>query len=236
MSSPDHVNIAAYALGRLESDERARFEEHLATCEACRDEVVGLSATAEALGRAAPPIELPPALQARTFMAIERAAVESAPTRSPRTWFRWPRVLAVAAAAAAVAGGVFVGTRLGDDGLPEPELQAVLTAPTGEPARATARVTKTGIGRVIEFRTDDLMILPKGDYYELWFVGPGDTLRQPNRISAGTFHPDDQGRSQVTFAAAVDPKKYPVLSVTAEPGDGNPRRTGPEVLRSQRDT
>jgi len=35
----------------------------------------------------------------------------------------------------------------------------------------------------------------------------------------------------VTFAAAVDPVKYPVLSVTAEPGDGDPRPTGPEVLR-----
>jgi len=32
----------------------------------------------------------------------------------------------------------------------------------------------------------------------------------------------------------VDPAKYPVLSVTAEPGDGDPRRTGPEVLRSER--
>jgi len=33
-------------------------------------------------------------------------------------------------------------------------------------------------------------------------------------------------------AAAVDPAKYRVLSVTAEPGDGDPRPTGPEVLRS----
>ncbi len=93
-------------------------------------------------------------------------------------------------------------------------------------------VRKTGIGRVIRFESDDLPILPKGEYYELWFVGPGDTRSEPNRISAGTFHPDAQGRSHVRFAAAVDPALYPVLSVTAEPGDGNPERTGPEVLRS----
>ncbi len=86
---------------------------------------------------------------------------------------------------------------------------------------------------MIEFRTNELPILPKGEFYELWFVGPGDTLAEPNRISAGTFHPDEEGRSHVTFAAAVDPAKYPVLSVTAEPGDGDPRRTGSEVLRSQ---
>ncbi len=54
-------------------------------------------------------------------------------------------------------------------------------------------MTETGIGRVIEFRSDDLAILPKGEYYELWFVGPGDSRRKSNRISAGTFHPDPRG-------------------------------------------
>ena len=49
---------------------------------------------------------------------------------------------------------------------------------------------------------------------------------------ASTFHPDRQGRSGARFTAAVDPARFPVLSVTAEPGDGDPRPTGPEVLRS----
>jgi Anti-sigma-K factor rskA len=98
---------------------------------------------------------------------------------------------------------------------------------------ANVEVRKTGIGRVIRFESDELPILPKGEYYELWFVGRGDTPTTPNRISAGTFHPDEDGRSHVTFTAAVDPAKYPVLSVTAEPGDGDPEPTGPEVLRSR---
>jgi hypothetical protein len=97
---------------------------------------------------------------------------------------------------------------------------------------ATARVTKTGIGRVIVLRTDELPILPKGELYEVWFVGPGDSPSQPNRISAGTFHPDAEGRTDVRLAAAVDPARYPVLSVTREPGDGDPR-PGVEVLRSR---
>jgi hypothetical protein len=58
-------------------------------------------------------------------------------------------------------------------------------------------------------------------------------LRRRNRISAGTFHPDEQGRSDVELTAAADPALYPVLSVTPEPADGNPKRTGPEVLRSR---
>ncbi|MGH9270747.1 MAG: anti-sigma factor, partial [Ilumatobacteraceae bacterium] len=70
-----------------------------------------------------------------------------------------------------------------------------------------------------------------GDLYEVWFVGPGDAPDTPNRISAGTFHPDPDGRSQVTFAAAVDPALFPIVEITAEPGNGNPLPTGPVVLR-----
>ena len=134
---------------------------------------------------------------------------------------------ALAAAAAILLLALQLGGPAG-----ELELRTVLGSPNG--AEATVEVRKTGIGRVIQLRTDELPILPKGDYYELWFVGPGDTPARPNRISAGTFHPDENGRSEVTFAAAVDPALFPVLSVTAEPGDGDPRPTGPEVLRSRR--
>jgi anti-sigma-K factor RskA len=128
----------------------------------------------------------------------------------------------VLVAAAIVAGSLRGGA--------EPELEATLTSPTGQTASAT--VEKTGIGRVIEFRTDALPILPEGEYYELWFVGPGDSPVAPNRISAGTFHPDEEGRASVRFAAAVDPAKYPGLAVSAEPGDGDPGPTAPDVMRT----
>ena len=62
-------------------------------------------------------------------------------------------------------------------------------------------------------------------------MGPGDGPGQRNRISAGTFHPDEQGRTDVDLTAAVDPTKYPELSITAEPGDGDPA-PGREVVRA----
>ena len=135
--------------------------------------------------------------------------------------------------ALALAAAVFAGTRLDGGGdLPgTPELEATLTSPSGATS-AAASVRKTGIGRVIDLRTDELPILPEGQYYELWFVGPGDRPGEPNRISAGTFHPDPEGRSNVRFAAAVDPEKYPGLAVTREPGDGDPA-PGQDVLRSR---
>ncbi len=112
------------------------------------------------------------------------------------------------------------------------EFEAALRSPAGDAAADVVGI-KTGIGRIVRLRSESLRILPTGDYYEIWFVGPEDTPAQLNRISAGTFHPDEQGRSEVELTAAVDPAKYNELSVTAEPGDGNPSPNGPEVLRTR---
>ena len=156
-------------------------------------------------------------------------------TRRRRVRRPWLRRVAVAGAAAmALAAAVLAGTQLADDGPPGTvEVEATLTAPGGGDRQATAVVRETGIGRVVSFNSASLPILPKGDYYALWFVGPGDSEQSPNRISAGTFHPDPDGGSRVRFAAAVDPAKYPVLAVTVEKGDGDPAPTLPDVLRSR---
>ena len=51
---PDvHALAGAYALDALPADEQQRFERHLASCEACAEEVRGLAETAALLGEAA---------------------------------------------------------------------------------------------------------------------------------------------------------------------------------------
>ena len=90
-----------------------------------------------------------------------------------------------------------------------------------------------GIGRIVNLSSSDLPILPKGEFYEVWFVGVGDTPGSQNRISAGTFHPDPEGKTKVALTAAVDPSLYPTLVITAEPGDGNPGPSDTEILRGQ---
>lgn len=163
-------------------------------------------------------------------------AADQVSTVGPRLASRLLRIAvaaAVAAAAFALGGVVLDRGGAGDDLLAGGvvEFETTLTA-SDSPARATVTGIRTGIGRVVQLRTDDLPILPTGELYELWFVGPGDTRSDPNRISAGTFHPDEQGRSHVDLTAAANPAVYPELVITAEPGDGNPAATGPEVLRA----
>jgi anti-sigma-K factor RskA len=232
-----HEDVAGYLLGSLTLQERPAFERHLAGCAWCRRQIDELSTPAALFRQAAPDYDMPVALEVMTLAAVERGDSENGARPSPpaRRLLRPRRLSFVAVAAAAVVIGVFLVAPQFDRTVRggQIELEAVLVPPAGGPERATVAVEKTGIGREVSFRSDDLPILPQGEYYELWFVGPGDTRRRPNRISAGTFHPDEQGRSLVELTAAVDPALYPILSVTAEPADGNPEPTGPEVLRSQ---
>jgi len=177
------------------------------------------------------PATAPPAeLRERTIRAIAAAPTGRSRPNLPRRP-RWRRSLGGVAAVAAVAVALVVA--FGGKERPEPELRATLHAPGQPQISARADVVKTGIGREIDFRSDQLPILPQGEYYELWFVAPGDSPANPKRISAGTFHPDPQGRSRARFTAAADPTRYPELSVTAEPGDGDPRPSADEVLRSR---
>ncbi|MGH8906720.1 MAG: anti-sigma factor domain-containing protein [Egibacteraceae bacterium] len=172
----------------------------------------------------------PAADRVAAIWTYAQAAPAPAVGRLPVRWrSRWLLAAAAAVCVALVVGfaaanlvverGVleFAGTLMSAD---DPSVQAMAT------------VRMTGIGRVITIESDDLRILPTGEYYEVWFVGPGDTPASPNRVSAGTFHPDQDGHSAVRLTAAVDPALLPLLSVTAEPADGNPERTGPEVLRA----
>lgn len=142
--------------------------------------------------------------------------------------------MAALAAAAVLVTGAVVATRALDSGPAGTlELTAQLRSSAGPARAATATVRATAAGRTIALRSDSLPILPAGEYYELWFVGPGDSPRSPNRISAGTFHPDARGHTDVTLHAAVDPALLRRLSVTAERADGDPA-AGREVLSLRR--
>jgi anti-sigma-K factor RskA len=119
---PDlHTLTGAYAVDALPEDERDRFEDHLAVCDACEQEVRELQATAARLGSisvAAPP----PSLRGRVLAEIDGVRQERpAPVVVPdelaarRTAPRWVAATLGAAAAMlllAVGGLAVVVTSL----------------------------------------------------------------------------------------------------------------------------
>lgn len=178
------------------------------------------------------PVREPPpsAVAALRAAAVAPSAAAAAPLRPRR------RRLAATAMTVAAAIAGFGGAQVVDQLRAGPEAGVVefairLRSDDGSRS-AGIEGTRVGTGRIVHLTSDELPILPMGEFYEVWFVGPGDTPAAPNRISAGTFHPDAQGRTDVELTAAVDPQILPSVEITAEPGDGDPRPSGRAALRA----
>jgi anti-sigma-K factor RskA len=226
---PDHVaphpDLAGYVLGALDPGETAAFEQHLAGCDACRAEVEELQGLPALMEQAAPPVEVPPGLRERTFAAVERAAAGSR-RRGPLL-----RLAAVAAALViALVGGVVVSQFGGGRG---EVIELALAASPGQPGRATAELRQVEDGVEVDMEVSGLAPNQADSVYECWFVGPGDSLEQPNRVSAGTFRVGADGRASLRLHSAADLRRFPVMGVTLEKDRGNPTRSGEKILVSQ---
>src|ERR1700752_1180456 len=111
MAADPHANVAPYALDALDADEEREFEEHLASCERCREELASLREATAALAYGAEGPTPPPELKQRILAEAkaERPNVVSFPQR--RSWTA-PLAAAAAIAAAVVIGvGVYAATR-----------------------------------------------------------------------------------------------------------------------------
>lgn len=142
----------------------------------------------------------------------------------PTAATRW---LVAAAAALLVAAAVGVGAVLASR---DTATTVQLVAADAGSGRGEARVRQVGTGREVTMEVSGLAPNPPGTYYECWFVGAGDSLQTPNRVSAGTFTVGADGTASVVMVSAADPARFPNMGVTLEPDDGNPARTGPKVL------
>ncbi len=247
-----HTLAGAYALDAVSDQDRARFEQHLARCEACGAEIRGLrEATARlgasaavrpraelkatALSAAARTRQLPPvtgdAPAARPGWPARPAAGRWS-RRRPRRWL--PRlVMAVAAGflAVAVAMGVLAVAaqhRLDQDRARGHAIAAVLNAP--DVTMLTARVTSGGTATVLEsrhmralvFTAAHLPVLPAAKDYELWLIGPGG-VRPAGMLPHARA--GMIGPMVVSGLAAGDR-----MGLTVEPADGSARQPAAPIM------
>lgn len=247
---PDaHTGVGAYLLGGLPRDERERVERHAAGCDACRTAIAQLRPVADLLERSAPATPPPGDLEARTLEAVRReaelagvgGAARRPASRGRRTLVRrlglaGAAVLALAAAFAAGSLNVLGGHESGPAGLAHnhdhggrngDKLAIQLASSGGGYPRGHSEMRATKQGGTVAFHSDHLRALPKGEYYELWLIGPGG-----KRISGGRFVPDAKGTSYVDLPVSVDPSAYGVVAITREPDDANRAPTLPDVVRS----
>jgi len=202
-----HELAAGYALGALDDDDRRAFDEHLASCESCREELVSLEDAAAALAFAEEGPEPPTALRERLLAAVHEEAEKVVPI-TRRRW-RVPSAAALAAAAC-LALGLGLWATLGPGGSRAREPQKL--ALSG--AAGTLEVSRTGHATLTVNR---LGSPPAGKTYEAWVI------RNGNPEPAGLFA---RGGRKVSFELRKTVPKGSTVAVTLERAGGVPKPTG----------
>ncbi len=201
----DHELSAAYVLGALAADERARFEQHLDGCERCQSDVVqfapipGLLRQVAASELAGAPIDVADGVV---------DGVRRQRSRSLRR--RERRLVAVAAVSLLVAVGAVLVAVLGDDGGPPtfggPPIELAIDDSSGVTGRVV--INERSWGTRVEI---DLFDVPARDRYLLWAVGRDGTWD----VSA-SWGLSDEGTCRVVGASRLYPAEIDRFVVTSE--------------------
>jgi anti-sigma factor RsiW len=154
-------SAAAYALGALEEHEVKPFEEHLAGCAQCREELAAMREAVGSLALAVPSASPPPALRERVMAGV-RGEAPAQPTSSRRrlgapAWLR-PGIAVGALAAAALALILVLTTGGGSS------TRTFAGVAYASGAGASVRVSSNGA----QLRVSRLPAPPAGRIYQVW--------------------------------------------------------------------
>src|SRR6266566_473164 len=217
-----HVLTGSYVLDAVSDTEREEFERHLQHCPTCDAEVRGLRETAARLALAC--AMTPPARMEQQVLAAayRTRQLPPLPADRPRRVLRFPRRVAMLAAAASVAAAVALGiTQLTTQHqLDQARATAIARVVTARDAHVeTARTSAGGSVTVVTsaalheavVSTSGMAQLPSSRVYQVW------VMSRSGARSAGLMH----GTS--LLASALRPGDR--IGITVEPAGGTARPT-----------
>jgi anti-sigma-K factor RskA len=239
-----HLLTGSYALDALTDDERADFEEHLARCPSCAEEVRGLRETAARLAMATA-VTSPPEMRSRVLATARRTRQLPPPGRhllakaGQRTGLRRLSPSRAGLTAGILTLAAAVAFLLVTQSSTSQQLQrarasnnaivTVLTAPDAriESVPATVGGTVTAVMSVREHEavitTTNVPSLSATRVYQLWVMTPAGAAR-----SAGLLAVTSAGLTAPVLAAGVLPGDR--LGITVEPAGGSTRPTTTPVV------
>ena len=189
----EHADAAGWALGALDPADAQAFKDHFRTCNHCQEAAAEFEPVAQGLRRAAPAVEPPEYLEAKTIAAVQQVVKSSRqanvqPDKANRWWhLHWPNPLlpvATALAAAAVTAAAFVSVQVFQLTAPAVAATINLRAQPGFSGSAIAAARHTSGGWKIQLTVEHLSTLPPGQFYECWYAGPHKSCSGPS----GTHH------------------------------------------------
>ncbi len=247
-------DLALYAIGTLQGQERAAMEAHLKSCADCRAELERLRGDAALLAFSVSGPRPPARSKARLMAAVasepRRSEVrELKPVRSSwRTWFsafEWAGAVAVVVMVLLLVrqngelNRQLAEARSGSAAQQEQlqrakEFVASLTSPDAvrytlvaakTPPQPQGRAIYVAKSGTLVFLASNMPALPPQKTYELWLI---PTSGAP--IPAGLFRPNPQGSAAVVkpqLPVGVEAKTF---AITVEPEAGSPSPTTQPIM------
>jgi anti-sigma-K factor RskA len=221
MADNVHALAGAYALDALDEGEERSFEQHLALCERCREELAGLREAAATLAYGAPPAVPPPELKQRILAQARSERPNVVPIRRRRNWTIPLAASAAVAACAAVVLGIWAAS-----------LQNSKDPFEGVLAKPGSRLVAMGHNGAVAVAPDGSAVLalavpaaPTDKTYEAWVIQAGSAK------PAGLF-PGGAGTSIVEIPRRVSSGS--IVAVTLEPKAGSRQPTTKPLARSEK--
>lgn len=199
-------DLGSYVVGALDPSDRARLEEHLATCAECREELASYAGIPGLMSRLSLDEVLDHSLlPAPSLLPRLLDAVEQERRADRHRLRRWRLAAAGLAATAAASAALFVApAQLGD----QPTQRLVATA--GSSATGAVALASRDWGTSVELTVAGL---PPAGSYVAWAEDPAG-----GRTAVASWGPTDDGRAAVTGATALDPQAVRSLSVETDDG------------------
>ncbi|ALG06301.1 anti-sigma factor [Kibdelosporangium phytohabitans] len=238
-----HTLTGAYVLNAVSDIERREFENHMAHCAACAQEVLELQETTARLGQTTA-MALPPALWETVHRSIRTTRQLpplplATPTSSRRARRRWPVRVAIGAVAASVVAAVTVGITMAnreadlENQLAQSQSQVdrintILGAPDAtvqrrsEPDGRTATVVVSRRANGMVLTAQGLPPLSANQSFQGWFVTKDGT-----KTPMGLLHASHGTILVPDLTAAKDTS---FLAITVEPRDGSTTPTGNVII------
>ena len=243
-------DLALYALDALSEEERAKLEQHLATCAACRLELEQLRTDTALLAMSAAGPRPPQRARQRLLEAVAREprtapVVQSSARSAWWGWLGWAATAAVivfslslwkentslhamlASARSSEAESTRQLNELRRIAAPiiEPEAQRVTLVAVKTSPQPQGKAFYLRSRNSLVFLASNMPALPPQKAYELWLI---PTIGNP--IPAGVFKPDAHGSASVVNPPLPPGIEAKAFAITVENQSGSEKPTTPILM------
>jgi anti-sigma-K factor RskA len=243
-------DLALYALDALQGEDRARVDEHLATCAACRLELERLRGDTALLALSATGPRPPRRARQRLLDAVAREArvpkmVKASQRRSWWGWLGWAATAAVVIFALSLwqensalrQNLVSASSRAAQNRreleelrriaapILEPETQRVTLVAAKAPPQPQGKAFYLRSRGSLVFLANNMPPLPPQKAYELWLIPASGAP-----IPAGVFKPDARGNASVVNPPLPAGAEAKTFAITVENEAGSPAPTTPVLM------